>query len=165
MSKEKLQIKEEDKLHEQWFLEAREQTLETLPDFLKHLTEDYGHDYGTICHAVTAAAIGAANAVNHSPEGGITGFQAGCIMWGFIKQWLHNDNKCGLKLINFDDFLYPQYENHFEKTISKERWESIQREAQNHIENREQAAEHVIKHWKNIVDGKIPFGFTIKNEE
>lgn len=76
----KIQITEELGLHKEWYEEAKKQTLNTLPAFVSNLVENYSHDYGTICHAITAAALGAANAVEESPEGGITGFQANCIM-------------------------------------------------------------------------------------
>ena len=55
----KQQITEEMKIHDGWYKEAKKQTVETLPEFVRHLTEDYSHDYGTICYAVEAGAIGA----------------------------------------------------------------------------------------------------------
>lgn len=48
------QITEKDNEQEIWFKEAEKQTLETLPEFIRHLLEDYGHDYGTICHALAS---------------------------------------------------------------------------------------------------------------
>lgn len=45
-------INETDGIHEQWMPVAQEMTMEGLPEFLRHLTEDYHHDYGTICHAI-----------------------------------------------------------------------------------------------------------------
>jgi len=81
----------------QWQKKAKEATVETLPQFLKELTEDYEHDYGTIVHATTEAAIAACHAVDASPQGGITGFQAGCIMWQFISEWNYSHNKTALK--------------------------------------------------------------------
>ena len=47
-------ITEEDNMQEQLYKDAREQTLETLPEFLRHLTED---DDDTICHAIAAGAV------------------------------------------------------------------------------------------------------------
>ena len=64
-----------------WYAQAADKamTLETLPAFLKELAE-YKHDYNTICYALTAGAIATAWALNRTPNGGITGFQAGAIM-------------------------------------------------------------------------------------
>ena len=116
-------------IKKEWQDKAAKTTIETLSDFLKELTEHYQHDYGTICHATAIAAIAAANAVNHSSQGGISGFQAGCIMWGFITRWNHSDNKTGMKLVDYDNFLYPQYEDEFDKTLDVDAWERIQKEA------------------------------------
>lgn len=121
-------------VHEQWFEEARKMTLDKLPDFIHHLLNDYGHDYGTICHALTAGAAATAWAMDNTPQGGITGFQAGCIMWGFIRQWNYRYNKTGLKIVDYDNFLYPQYNDKFQKTISPDIWAAIQKQAQAEID-------------------------------
>ena len=48
-------ITEEDGTHKAWMSRAKDMTLADLPEFLRELTEDYQHDYGTICHAIAAA--------------------------------------------------------------------------------------------------------------
>ena len=73
------QITEEMGIHKEWMKRARDMTMADLPEFLRELTEDYDHDYGTICHAIAAAAVAAAWSVERTPQGGITGFQAGAI--------------------------------------------------------------------------------------
>lgn len=125
-------ITEEMGVHKQWFEEAQKQTVETLSEFVRHLVEDYEHDYGTICHAITAAGLAGMYAVENSPAGGITGFQAGCIMWGIAQQWQYKNNKCGLRILDYDNLLYPQYENSF-KSISKDVLETVRKEASNRI--------------------------------
>ena len=157
----KQEIKEEEGIHKQWYKDAKIQTLETLPEFMRHLAEDYSHDYGTICHAIGASAIAAAWAMDNSPNGGITGFQAGAIMWCFIQNWSYSDNKYGLKILDMDKLLYPQYGDIF-NTISENTWKSIQKEAQNNLDSETDAHPDVVAHWKSIVDGNIPFGLTIK---
>jgi hypothetical protein len=164
LDKEKKQITENDRPETGWYAEARKQTIETLPDFLNHLINDYIHDYGTICRAVAAAALGAARAVNASPTGGITGFQAGCVMWEFIRQWMYRSNKCGLQIINYDDMLYPQYEYGFtKKTIEKEQWDALQKQAEENIANSKSVAPEILSHWISIKNGKVPFGYTVKD--
>ena len=165
-------ITEEMKIHEEWYKEARKITAEKLPEFIRHLTEDYVHDYGTMIHACTAAAIAATWSVEHSPIGGITGFQAGAIMWEFIKHWNKENNKCGLQLMDYDNMLYPQYEYHFEKTISEDTWGAIQKEAMSRLMGQKTPPNvsrneptPVTEHWQSIVDGKIPFGYTISEEK
>lgn len=158
-------ITEEMKVHEEWFNEAREMTMDKLPEFLRHLMEDYGHDYGTICHALTAGAIATAWAMDRAPQGGITGFQAGFIMWGFIRHWSYESNKCGMKIVDYDNMLYPQYEHKFEKTISESVWKILQDEAKKKLDKVDKYThEAVVQHWRSIVDGKVPFGYKVVNE-
>jgi hypothetical protein len=155
----KKQITEEDKVHEKWYEEARDMTPDKLPEFIRKLTEDYSHDYGTICHAVAAAAIGAAWSVDHSPAGGITGFQAGCIMWSFIQKWMSKDGP--MRLVDYSNMLYPQYNHAFEKKINKDTWEWLQKEAKKNLKASPQAHENVVEHWQSIADGYVPFGYVV----
>lgn len=130
-------------------------TLEKLPEFLRELTEDYHHDYGTICHAVSIAAIAAAWSVDKSPSGGITGFQAGAVMWEFIREWNYSSNKTGLRIIDNDKFLYPQYEDGFQKTISEDVWNGLKKEAAVQIKKAgKEYAEYMdkLKQWSKDVD-------------
>lgn len=164
-------ITEDQHLEKEWFKEAHEQTIKTLPKFIKHIMNDYEHDYGTICHAVSACALAAAWAAIHHPQGGITGFQAGFVMWDFIKQWMFENNKTTLKIVNYDDMLYPQYEEKFDKVISKETFDSIQKAAKGLLDEHNSTPEdqryvhpNVVKHWKSIVDGNVPFGYQIKED-
>lgn len=154
-------ITEEMKIHKEWYKEAEKITEKTLPKFISKLINNYNHDYGTICHACSAAAIASINAVNNSRQGGITGFQAGCIMWGFIKNWMPDFKDTFAKLTNYKDLLYPQYEDEF-NTLSKDAFEWLQKEAKEKLETSPQAHPEVVAHWKSIVDGKVPFGLKIK---
>jgi hypothetical protein len=157
-------ITEEMHLEKEWFAQAREQKLETLPAFMNHILNDYGHDYGTICHAISACALAAAYAADSSEQGGITGFQAGAVMWDFVRQWSYSNNKTTLRIIDYDNMLYPQYREYFEgRTISESTWELIQNEAKKRLEENGPVSKEVIEHWKNIVNGVIPFGFKIQN--
>jgi hypothetical protein len=153
-------ITEESGVHRDWFVEAKSQTLETLPKFLRKLTEEYGHDYGTICHAISAAAVGAAWAVERSPAGGITGFQSGCVMWGFITEWL--GEKGPQRLVNYNNLLYPQYADSF-TSISADTWAYVQAQAKEHLSNERSAHENVAAHWRSIDAGVVPFGLTVKD--
>lgn len=95
-------------------------------------------------------------------RGGITGFQAGCVMWNVIRHMNYESNKCGLRLQNMDDLLYPQYEYKF-TAISEETWDSVKREAQNCLLERKYAHPAIVAHWESIVDGNIPFGLRIED--
>lgn len=163
---DKIAITEEMHLEKEWFANAKKQTLETLPAFMNHVLNDYCHDYGTICHAISACAIAAAWAADSSEQGGITGFQAGFVMWDFIRQWRYSSNKSGLKIIDYDNMLYPQYEYKFtNKEIPQSIWESLQKQAEELLrEEKPYVNETVIEHWQNIIDGNVPFGYTVKED-
>lgn len=156
-------ITEEDGHQKEWMSRAKGMTIDELPEFLRELTEDYCHDYGTICHAIAAAAVAAAWAVEKTPQGGITGFQAGAIAWEFIKGWgSPSIGKSGARFQNYDNLLFPQYCYHF-TTISAEVWQHIQSAASENLENSPDAHPNVIAHWKSIVAGDVPFGLSVSD--
>jgi hypothetical protein len=161
-------ITENMRVHTKWYEDAKNQTVETLPEFIRHLTEDYEHDYGTICHAVAAAALASASSVNNSKQGGITGFQAGAVMWEFIGHWTHYDEETevGLRLQKFGDLLYPQYSDKF-VTIEKETWTKLQERAKMLVKEHADGKNvhpSVYAHWESIVAGKVPFGLRVRME-
>ena len=157
-------VHEEDHPEHLWFEMAQEQTLETLPCFIYKLLYGYFHDYGTIVHAISACALATIYAANKTPNGSITGFQASYVMWDIVQQMCFKGNKCGLKIINYDDMLYSQYEERFEKTIESITWEELQKEAKNLLET-EKGAEYVRAHWQSIVNGVVPFGYKVEEEK
>lgn len=138
-------ITEEMKVHEEWYKESETITLDKLPEFLNRLMNDYGHDYGTICHALAAGGIATMHAMNHHEQGGITGFQAGAIMWEFIRHWNYTHNKTGMKILDYDNFLYPQHKDNFDKTINLSIWNAIQKEAEAKIKEADEEHEKYIK--------------------
>ena len=159
-----IHVTEEDHPEKEWFKSAYDQTVETLPEFVNHLMNDYCHDYGTVCHAIAACAMAAIHAADNTElNGGITGFQASFVMWDIVKQMCFRGNETGLRIIDYDDMLYPQYEYKFDKTIDPGRFKLLQEVAQKNLNERSGCAE-VRQHWQSIVDGKVPFGYTIKED-
>lgn len=161
---EKKIITEDMHLEKEWFERAEKiKTIDELVAFAKELFENYQHDYGTAVHAVTALAL--AGAWFGANKEGITSFQAGLVMWHFVKQWNHKGNKCGMRLWDFDDMLYPQYSNRFDKYINAEAWERVQELAKENLarSNKELVHTEVWNHWEFIAEGNLPFGF-VKRE-
>lgn len=139
-------------------------TIEEFNDFFNDLMNNYYFDYGTQCRAI--GLLAAAAAWLGANTGLITGFQASFVMWEFIQNWIYKNNKTGLKIVDYDNMLYPHYEYKFDKTISSETWNALQNEASRKLqESSEFAYSDVVEHWKSIVDGKVPFGYKVKNEE
>lgn len=134
-----------------------------LLDLIKEIKE-YPHDYGTIVYGCMAAMLAAFNVINKSPNGGITGFQASCLSWECVEKFTMK--KPPLKLIAFEDMLFPQYENKFEKKISNDTWVFLQKEAlKNLSEKNEHTSPRVIDHWRSIVSGVVPFGYSVEAVE
>ena len=148
---------------DQWLKDAKKcDTIDDFAAFFKRLTEDEQHDYSTICYAVSSMAIAAATITDRSPCGGITGFQAGCIMWEFMRAWTNPGGDGPMKLSCYNDMLYPQMQHKFEKTIPKSTWEYLQEKAGENIANSSTSAHpDVLAHWQSIVDGTVPFGFIV----
>lgn len=137
--------------------------LETLPAFIDEALRLGGQGYGEICVALGAIAAAAANAANRSPQGGITGFQAGAVFWEFVGQWGVFD-KGPKKIVCFHDALYPQHAYKFAPTLSSETWAWLQGEARRLIaEHPDKSHVHpeVYGHWEAIAAGTLPFGMTI----
>ena len=58
---EKKSISEEMHLEKEWFAKAKKiESKEQLIAFAEELFENYDHDYGTVCHAVSALALAGA---------------------------------------------------------------------------------------------------------
>jgi hypothetical protein len=138
------------------------ESFDDLVAFLKDVKENYNYDYGVAPRSIAQAALAVAWYL--SGEFGITGFQAGCVMWDFLKDWEFRSNKTSLKILDYDNLLYPQYGYKFDKTISTRTWESVQKAAKENLESTEYAHPDVIAHWKSIVEGQVPFGFTVKKD-
>ena len=147
---EKEIITEDMNLQDEWFKKAKSMKPDDFPEFFRHLTKDYLHDYGTICHAMAAIGLAVMWAFNNSEgaRGGITGFQAGCVMWDVIRHMNYESNKCGLRLQDMDLLLYPQYEYKF-RTIDSDTWKYVQEEAKNRLAENERAHEKYLNDMKN----------------
>lgn len=146
-------------------LEKERKDIESFDDlvaFLQRVKDNCNTGYGTAPRAIAQAALAVAWYL--ASDFGITGFQAGCVMWDFIRDWMYSGNECGMRIINYDDMLYPQYDDKFDKTISRDVFEALQKIAKKKLEESEYAHPNVINHWKSIVDGNVPFGYVIKED-
>lgn len=101
---------------------------------------------------------------------GITEFQASFALWEVIREWQYSDNKTSLRLVDYDEMLYPQYQKKFEKVISKDIWKTLQETAKENLDSlfvngvfdENGAVPKVVEHWKSIVNGVVPFGYCVE---
>ncbi|MBD5307611.1 MAG: hypothetical protein HDS14_08335 [Bacteroides sp.] len=117
--------------------------------------------------------LAAQHVMNISEQGGgITGFQAGFIGWEMIKQFI-SVGDCGLSIVDWENMLYPQYEERFEKTISRGIFEELKKKARKRLAEADEGERiyghssihpEVRKHMESIVNGVVPFGYVIKED-
>lgn len=137
-------------------------SFDDLVTFLQRVKDNCNTGYGTAPRSIAQAAL--ATAWYLASDFGITGFQAGFVMWDFIRDWMYSNNECGMKIVNYDDMLYPQYEDKYEKTISKSTFEALQKAAKKNLETSGYAHPNVINHWESIVKGNVPFDYVVRDE-
>ena len=98
-------------------------------------------------------------------EFGITGAQAGFVMFDFIRDWQYRTNKSGLKIVDYDNMLDPRCEHSFQKTIKNYTWDALQTDAKMLLEQHaENTDPRIVEHWKSIVDGNVPFGYSVSED-
>lgn len=141
-------------------------TADELAAFVKEISA-FNHDYNTIVAGCMAAMKAAFCVVNASPNGGITGFQAGCLGWECVREFMYINGPA--RLLDFDHLLFPTYESYFDKTINTETWQWLREKAKKNLEEKTpeghpQPHPDVVSHWKSVVAGNLPFGFTIKDD-
>lgn len=135
-------------------------SFDELTDFLKYVEENCNCGYGEAPRAMAQAALAVAWYL--ADRFGITGFQSGFVMWDFIRDWAYSSNKCGLRILDYDNMLYPQYEDKFCKTtINRHTWSALQKEAKERLRDSAYASPTVIRHWESIAKGVVPFGYTV----
>lgn len=142
-------------------LEEKRKHIETFEDLIKYLTDvsnNYNIGYGDAPRAIAQACL--AVGYYFAKQFWITGFQAGFVMWDFILGWEKQNNKTALRLIDYDEMLFPQYAYKFEKTISSDIWEAIQKEASELLKSGD-CCKEVCNHLQSIIDGNVPFGYTV----
>lgn len=144
---------------EEW--KKKRESIESFDDLVQYLTDvknaSIGYDTAPELIADAAAAV----AWWFSCEWGITGFQASWAGLHFLLRYLYIDNKAGIRVLDFDKLLYPQYVNQF-KDVSRSTWEKIKEMATERLsEDDDYVSNKVLSYWKKIVDGYVPEGLTI----
>lgn len=148
----------------QWMEIAREMNRSLLPAFIDHLMDGYCHTYNSYVYACTACAVATAYACGKD----LSGFQASAITVMFPLYFYYYNAKTSIKIINYDDMLYPQYEYKYDKTISPATWAILQKTAADYIavaKDEGIVRYDVLKHWQSIVDGVVPFGYMVEEDD
>ena len=70
-----------------------------------------------------------------------------------------------MQLINYEQMLFPQSAEHFAKEITPDCFEWLKGKARDTLTNAESLDPAVRAHLLSIIEGNVPFGYTIKKEE
>lgn len=138
------------------------QTLEELDRLIEEAMRKFNFDVTAATESAGAVCTVVANFL--SKKMGIPRVSRDLIMWSFITNFKFPSATCGLRLINFDHMLYPQYKSNFKKTIGAETWKRLQEEAKRNLEGRIPGKAKTIAHWQSIVNGVVPFGYKVRGE-
>ena len=149
---------------EAWEVEAKAQTLDTLPAFLKKQYKN-PHNYKTIAHAMVCGMYAAMQALDKTPRGGITGFQAGYVWWG-LRKYLTHQTDGPAKVLDFGLMLNPRRSDTFAPTLHTRTWEWLRQEAREKLLRHGDVMEPGVRtHLEAIVNGQVPFGWSVNAKE
>lgn len=142
-------------LIESWWADAKRCTsIDDAASLAHRLVNDYRHDYGTICHAVAAASYAMAKAMNASPVGHITGYQADAVQWLLLSHWNVWDD-APRRIVEYQNLLYPQYDYVF-TTLPRSTADWLIDRAKTNLATVTYVHPNVIARWRDIAEGTFP---------
>ncbi len=122
---------------ENWYREAKKQTVGTINSFVFSLISEFKHTPESKIWAATACAMASLHVFNKSKSGGFTEPETRNLLWEVYSAWSGVPNLCGYKLIDYKNMIFPSSQPDFEKTITRENFTALQEFAQNRIEGLE----------------------------
>jgi hypothetical protein len=145
-----------------WYKRASEVTPETFGELINELLHDYDLDYGAKIHAAAACTIAMFNACDDIF--GFSGFQSSASIMQVLYKLNYPCNKTGIRVLNYDDMLYPQYEDKF-RSISRDTWKLLRKRAGELVDENDKwtTDPSVFHHWSAISLGIVPFGYYISD--
>ena len=144
-------------LYDEWKKKARECTPETVGDFIRHLVDGHCHDYDSIATALSVAALAGAWAVEHSEQGGLTGFQWGWASHRAVAMMCYENSKFGIRIQDMDNLLYPQYAGNFAFVrVGRDFAQKLREEAKRRLETETVACKAVRAWWTMLAEGEFP---------
>jgi len=173
-------ICEEMQLQASWYQKANELTSTgEAQASIEGLLTDYEHDYGTACHAVTAALLATAKVMTqalsalkpiHSPIAPPAmqqELQSKTMIAHIFTQLFLNNGP--IRIIQHHFMLFPENASRFEKIVDEETLRYLKHTAElllitNH-EKETEAPKEVTDHWQAIQQGELPWGYEVWKEK
>ena len=153
---EKKFIVEADGVHNDWYVKAREQKLDTLHDFLSHMLNDFSHDQQTIVHAITAGCMGTIAAMDAHSEGGLGASQTSQLLGMFIRKWARIEGPA--KIMSWAGLLNPANEDQM-VGVPKEIATWLKQVSAKALEDGKFQGEAHKAHLGTLANGELPWGF------
>lgn len=128
--------------------------------FIAYIRDFRYHNYGTMIEGVVTAMMATFKHVSR----GLTGYQAGCIA-GEVARRIEGI-RGPFKFLRYEFLLLPHNDDFFKKQIEPETQEWLIEEAKRMIkecnpENKDPTATKLRDHLQKIIDGSLPFGYSV----
>jgi len=137
-------------------------TIDQLDKFYKEVTNQPINE-NNIVELTSAFILAASNIFVQKYSKLFDKNRSGETMWTFIRSWLPEFAVSPLRMLIYEDLLYPEFARNF-KTISQDILVWLQATAKNHLERYKDASTALKVHWQSIVDGKIPYNLMLEKE-
>lgn len=166
--KSKVEINEDMGLQDQWYEKAISRfSFQELPNFFNHVFNDFSHTKETFAHAMVAALLATAYAVDKSvpasKELRLELKHLSLINHAFSQLFL-NSGPC--RIIQFFFMLFPENKFKFEKVIDEKVWNYLVNQAKIFLDHDKKnglkttdAATRA--HWETIANGELPWGYKL----
>lgn len=145
-----------------WYDRASKVTMETFPDFMKEITETE-QDYRSVADAMTCLALAAVHAFNDTPNGKLmspahphvigTRFYANVM-------GIHSP----FRILDYESILDPACDGDF-FTMPKQIYAWLRTRAKDLFETETEAPSALRKRWKQVMNGKLPDGWIVREEK
>jgi len=146
---------------------AEYRSLDDMGAFIKHIVTDYRHRdlrsvittcFLTVYHAIDKFMMSQYdNEIVYKSDCGM--FPVDLVVEDFVR-WLEEETGEPMDLVKIGRMLYAQNEEHCDKKLHDDDFAWMQKEAEKHLKGGHGSKENK-KHWQSIVDGKVPFGYTL----
>ena len=132
--------------------------------FIKVLARTYEYDDDMLCEALVYSMLAGATAF--AREYGLktlTLEQTQWVLWSFLGKWLQTDEP--IRLLRISYMLEPEMREVFNTALPRSFFDWLQEAAKERLEALPDASKERREHWQSIVDGAVPFGYTLEERD
>lgn len=146
---------------EEWYAAAEQQTAESIGGFIRALASTKCEEKNGNIEMALASMVAALNVLEKEYGYKFSQVQKECMAIEIQRALGLLQSKAGVHVLDYDDMLDWRLQIFFANLIGESAWETLQKEAARRLEKWPEADEKDRVHWQSIVDGKVPFGYTV----